>query len=81
MEITESIKDTFTPTFHHNLKQVAPYIIEFDDTLMFLRSYMLEMAKVTGSTCKFLTYSKNGKTLWRVSDPLCKILEESGVNK
>jgi hypothetical protein len=78
--MNEKVKELITPGFHKNLKQVAPYIVEFDDTLMYMTSYLHCMAMDTGSTFKFLANSSNGKTLWKISDPLCKILEDTGMN-
>ena len=78
--MNDKVKEIFTPSLHTALKQVAPYVVEFDDTAMFTHSYLYAMAKETGSTFKYITESKNGKSLYRISDPLFKILEETGMN-
>lgn len=78
--MNKEVKELLTVPFHKNIRQVAPYIMKFDGTLPYLRCYLLDMAKLTGSTMKYIKDTKDGQELWKISDPLCKILEDTGVN-
>ena len=78
--MNDKVKEMLTPSLHEVLNQVAPYVVEFDDTAMFTLSYLVGLAKETGSTLKYIGTSASGKSLYRISDPLCKILENTGMN-
>lgn len=78
--MNDKVKEILTTALHEHLKQVAPYVIEFDNPWNMLGSYLYCLGKETGSTVKYIMTTKEGKDLYRVSDPLCRILEETGVN-
>ena len=78
--MTDTVKEMLTPSLHSELKQVAPYIVEFNDTAMFTYSYLSGLAKETGSRFHKIRDTKDGKALYKISDPLCKILEDTGMN-
>lgn len=78
--MTDRVKEMLTPSLHDALKQVAPYIVEFNNRAMFTRSYLWGLAKETGSLFQYIGETENGNTLYKISDPLCKILEDTGMN-
>lgn len=78
--MNDTVKEILTVAFHERMKQVAPYVVEFDATLPYMCSYLHDMAKATGSKFKFIKDLPNGKSLFKISDPLCKILEDTGMN-
>lgn len=78
--MNKKVKEALKAIFKNDMKQIAPYVVEFDSTNENLRSYLVGMAETTGSTFKYLAEGKKGRSIYKVSDPLCKILEDTGMN-
>lgn len=62
------------------LKQISPYHLTFTKYTCGDADSLCHLAKVTGSTFKTFEI-KVCTSVYNISDPLCQMLEEEGMNK
>ncbi len=63
------------------LEQVAPYVVRFKGSHAHAAdiSNLCRLARLSGSTAKVYTGPNDGRI--RISDPLCRMLEQAGMNR